>query len=751
MPADEVFRTDCGICILRAEPGIGKSTLLRAYISNSVDHWLSGRVQRTIPLMVNAVALAGTDPLPAALARASTSELKQFGLLDEVTPDFFRHQPRAGVPWLVLVDGLDEVPDTDARSAILRLLADTAETSPTLYRFVVATRPLPTGELDDLGPQVPHFQLQPFSPHDLHDYAMRWFRDLDDPPHHARTFTAELQRSGLSGLARTPLMASMLCQLYAANPARSLPGGRTGVYQSFVELIYEQNTHKHIASAHDKAIQTLKNRHQIPKDSLAAEQAAQLVRAHLPELIDYLAYQRITVGALPAIQVLASHLHVNRPEKVKEDHWNHFIGDLLRPTGLLTQRADDFDFLHQTLLEYHAARYATRDEQARLQVLCDLFPPWPPATSGRREPPTTESSYLGFLLDGLLIPEDHIATLTAQHVEALTAHGRRSACEFLVIQVRLHTSFPAGPTAAQLNRFADDATLDDTTRVSAADALVGVDREAGITQLIRFADDAILDDTDRVQAAWALAEVERQTGITRLTRFADDNTLDGTDRVQAAWALAEVDRQTGITRLTHLADDNTLDDTDRVWAADALVEVDREAGITQLTCLADDAILDDTARVRAAWAMTKLDRLREDAVARLTLLVNDTTLNDTARVQAAWALAEVDQEACITRLTRFADDAGLDHTARVRAAWALATKVDRHAGIIRLARFADDNTLDDTDRVWAADALAEVDREAGATRLTHLADDNTLDDTDRVWAADALAEVDREAGATRLT
>ncbi|WFB11324.1 helix-turn-helix domain-containing protein [Streptomyces sp. LX-29] len=344
VPAAEVFGEDRAMCVLLGGPGGGKSTLLRAHLANSADGWLSGTTSKTIPVMVNATALTGTDLLPTALANAVSGDLRQVGLLDELGTDFFRHPPRPGTSWLVLVDGLDEIPDADTRSAVLTMLASATSAGTDLYRFVVATRPLPARELSTLGRHAPRYELQPFSRDDLLTYATHWFRALDDPGRHAVEFMAGLARSRLKDMARTPLMAFMLCQLYAADPARPLPDGRAGAYESFVELIYEQNAHKNIRSTHDGAIRLLKDRHQIPQDNQAAEQAAQRVRNHLPELIDLLAHARISGNIAPAVEVLVPHLHAQRPHKVKEPLWNAFLGNLLRPTGLLAQRAGDFEF-----------------------------------------------------------------------------------------------------------------------------------------------------------------------------------------------------------------------------------------------------------------------------------------------------------------------------------------------------------------------------------------------------------------------
>ncbi|MFB7287788.1 NACHT domain-containing protein, partial [Actinacidiphila glaucinigra] len=547
--AEEVFRTGSSITVLLAPAGSGKSTLLRTHRAESASRYLDGELDATVPLLVNAGDLTTADPLPTALAKAATGELARFGLLDELTADLFRHPPRPKNSWLVLVDGLDEIPNADTRRAVVQTLTETAAARPALYRFVVATRPLPTRELDALGPHVPRFELRPFSAHNLQTYATNWFRDLDAPSRHVQAFIAGLRRSRLDVLARTPLMAFLLCRLYRADPARLLPHGRTGVYQACVELLYELNEHKNIKTTHAEVIRRLKDRHQIPRDILAAEKAAQQVREHLPELIDYLAHARVNGNTLPAVEILTSHLRVQRPQRLKEHLWSAFIGDLLRPIGLLTEQGDDFHFLHQTLLEYHAARHATRNEQSRAQLLHDLIASPSAPADGRLEPPDLDASYLGFLLDGLLAPQDRIAAETTQYVEELTAHGGDDVCWFLAKQVLLRTSLPTRPAAAHLAWFANNTALQQASRVLAAEALAEVDREAGVARLAHLANDTSLHGVFRTRAATVLAEVDREAGVARLAHLANDTSLHQGYRVRAATVLAEVDREAGVARL----------------------------------------------------------------------------------------------------------------------------------------------------------------------------------------------------------
>ncbi|MDH2394046.1 hypothetical protein QCN29_35965 [Streptomyces sp. HNM0663] len=608
VPAEAVFCTDSSICLLSAGPGAGKSTLLRNQLADSAHRLLNNRTGKTVPVMVRATSLTSTDPLPTALAKDTTSSLKQFGLLEELRTDFFRHPPRAGARWLVLVDGFDELPDADTRSAVLQMLTNTVQVESGLYRFIVTTRPLPQEELRSLGSHVPHFRLQPFSHDDLRAYATRQFRSLDNPGERTEAFMTGLKRGDLTSFACTPLMASMLCQLYAADPARPLPEGRTGVYQAFVELIYEQNTHKSIKTTHDQAIRRFKDCHQIPKHNQAAERAAQQVRDHLPELIGRLACKKIFSTTVTAVEVLAS-LNLNRPEKVKEPLWNAFLGDLLRPTGLLIQHADNFDFLHQTLLEYCAVQHLTRNEQMRTLMLRNLidFSSCRAIRLTHIPPAIYKPSPLGFLLDGLLAPRDRVTDATVRFLEKLARSD--DGVSLLATQVHLRTMLPSDFVAAHLTRMSGDEVRGwSLESVKAATALMHVDghREAGATLLARQANDPRLDFSVRYEAAETLKSAAgyRDVGAALLTRVTMDHPfLRRGFRVRAAELLFEESQKAGTPSLMRLANDLTVDDSERGRAAAIVFYADRAAGAPLLTRLANDPTLHSPERVRAAAAL----------------------------------------------------------------------------------------------------------------------------------------------------
>ncbi|MFC5723966.1 NACHT domain-containing protein [Streptomyces gamaensis] len=383
LPAPAVFGAPGPVSLLVGAPGCGKSTLLRVHVAGTAEHG-HGRAGRAVPVLVRAAKLTDKVLFARALATVVGEALARHLEPGALTTDFFRRPPAPRAVWLVLVDGLDEVPDPAARAALLRTLAEAAEDGP--YRFVVTTRPLPPDELDGSAAHFDRFELLPFTTEDLRGYARDRFRALDDPDGCTDRFMTLLADGKLEALARTPLMAAMLCTVYRADPGARLPKGRTAVYTRFVELIHLLNPHKRIRETHERAIEALESPFQHMPDRLAVRSAAEQARDALPELIGCLALRLLFTGAASVAEALDDH-ELGRPPAPLEGEpadWHRFLTDLLLSTGLLTVQDGELAFPHRTFLEYHAARYATRTERGRRAEIHDLIdcrwfapPSWP--------------------------------------------------------------------------------------------------------------------------------------------------------------------------------------------------------------------------------------------------------------------------------------------------------------------------------------------------------------------------------------
>ncbi|WP_330481372.1 NACHT domain-containing protein [Streptomyces sp. NBC_00724] len=684
-PAETVFRKADRVSVLIAGPGCGKSTLLRTRLGEAAGEWLggagsAGKTGAVVPVWVSARSLAGEETqVPDALA-AATQSLSRYGRHPELGTARFLERPYTGAYWQLLVDGLDELPNAAERRAVLEKLANAVAEEPPLYRCVVATRPLTGNELNVLdrvlGHRAPRYDLQPFTPDDLHTYTEKYFGTRwrqEEAARRAQQFTGVLRSASLAELARTPLMSFMLCQLYLAEPERTLPEGRSAVYEAFTDLIYENNHSKHVADSHEEAIKHLAERLQSPRSRREADEAARQVHEQLPELIDYLAHQRLTGHRAPAAATLASHKTLRQPGKVRPELWDAFLEDLLRHTGLLVHDADGLSFPHQTFLEYHAARHADRDQHARRQTLHQLFDPGEHSPGWQNQEP----SYLGFLLDQLLTPhDDQISEETKARLEDPTTTGgarKLDFLDFLVQQVWLRTNLPAESTAQQLAHYTTDSAVTPYRRNEAAEALVRVDVEWGARLLETLANDPDFHYEGRNRAAKALAGVDVEWGARLLETLATDPdfTIDG--RVWAAEALAGVDVEWGARLLETLATDPIQILGNQMQAAEALCRVDLERGARLLETRANDPALSDFTRKRAAKTKMAVERAARVPETRANdPILNDPTLNISDRVAAAEALARVDMERSTRLLEALAIDPTLDVTARMEAAKALA-------------------------------------------------------------------------------
>jgi hypothetical protein len=807
--AEEVFTGDEPIRVLLAGPGHGKSTLLRQYLLSASRHFLTEEADRAsptldFPVLIRASVLVGAPLLAPALAHAVTEECGPFGLSEVLTEDFFRCPPRLGARWLVMVDGLDEVPDRTARLSLLDRLAREARQTDTPYRFLVATRPLPGGELDRLPRAADHFTLEPFTDDDVRTYVRRRLHALPDADRHVRAFLHDVRRTRLEELARIPLMTAMLCHLYEADTDRPLPDGRAGVFRSFVELLYEENVHKGVGDLHDRAIHALVSRYQIPEDRRTVEKAAERAREHLPVLIDYLAHERISGNRAPATAILAAHPHARRPDKVKPPLWDALLASLLRSCGLLAGQAGDVEFLHRTVLEYHAARHATRDPQARTLLFDRLFPAQRLRDRLRRasrrtsaikplDPLGLEPSYLGFLLDALLASEAPLAKATLRAMEDLFGSAEITGYHLLKAQLQLGSNLPRLKVAQWLTAFANSPAGDDRSRVEAAWDLAELEGhlDDGARLLTRLAGDRALQPDHRSWAAEILAGLEghETAGAALLLQLIEeqaphndpDNLLAGARvlarlpshgvlgvqlltecamdpesmdylRCTAAHHLTELEghHESGAALLLNLAQYGS------VTAARYLSEMDQpygEDGVGLLTAFAGDSLTPPDKRAKAAVALAGAGY--QDRAARLlTELARESIPGSHSQLTAAEQLAEVDAEAAAELILPIVTGRSIHPDNRLRALQLLTRSTTHQGDAARpLAGIASDRAREAHHRIAAAEALAEVDghREEAVVLLLCIARDGGVELWDRVTAVSRLAQWGEERSAALLS
>ncbi|MER5450585.1 hypothetical protein ABT052_39630 [Streptomyces sp. NPDC002766] len=96
--------------------------------------------------------------------------------------------------------------------------------------------------------------------------------------------------------------------------------------------------------------------------------AASLVD-QLPELIDSAADLHLDNETFPVADLLTTQPPSTSPGKPLERAWRSFLMDSAARTGLVAMHGEELRFVHQTVLEYCAARHATRNPAERASVL----------------------------------------------------------------------------------------------------------------------------------------------------------------------------------------------------------------------------------------------------------------------------------------------------------------------------------------------------------------------------------------------
>lgn len=700
MPADRLLQA--GSCIVVSGPGGGKSSLLRSLLVQEAARIRDGQVRPAVPVLVSAAALDGA-PLAKALATAVNRELG--GLVDALPVAFFSTAPAPGASWLILIDGLDEVTDSAVRVRVLKRVAEiSGGRHAGLYRFIIATRPLPSDELKEVD--FPLFDLLPFHDDDLPTVAARWFRTMrvDKPESVAQRFLDAVKETGLRDLARIPLMTAMLCQIYATRPEAPLPSSRGSLYGAFVDLLHK-NRHTQGGLHASKALHApLRN------CGSQAVHHAETVLARLADLIGYLAAERYSGGNnMPPVDILLSHPDVHCPPGVLDDEWRSFLHTALARSGLLADEAGELVFLHHTLMEYLAARHYVRDRKTGSQALQRLFPPprryWPffyllgipPRLWFRRywEPPTGQVSYAGFLLD-VLAEED--PDIRSAELDRLAARGGLDGWTFIVELSLLGTTLPHDAYRKAITGLRDLATQGTPSRLlrTAVHVLGALDqsRFAGLLIDLHINPDRImflLVASPRLQAAEQLIPLGDPSAPDPVHALALDTTLHPLGRAAAMLCMAEEGDPRAPDLAYALATDADLGkgifiETARLFAAQALGMRNDPRANDLLRTIAEDTSASRRARATAAHTLFELDDPgAADLAHRLT---QDTSLHPICRVAVSSILAELGDLRAPDVLRALADNPSLGGRTRLTAARSLAELEDPHLTDIlrRLAR-----------------------------------------------------------------
>ncbi|MEV8504454.1 NACHT domain-containing protein [Actinoplanes sp. NPDC051475] len=591
--------------LIEGGPGTGKSTTAGQVCRQLAASWLTGQectlsATPLLPLLVTARALAAhvTSTWQEALAAAAFGGLGMSSG-EHIEPELLADAVN-GVPWLIVVDGLDEVP-ADERETFLQRLSRWTSSTTGPYRLLITTRPLAGHATSMLGAgSIGHYTLLPFDRRSLGEFAHRWFEADEDGPDQAAGFLAQVTAAGLHDVASVPLMATIAITVYEDNPGTGLPRNRHDLYERYLHWLRQQNADRQDA-ARRQLVAAL-------RDEGTSDSVVDALFQRTDELLEELAVVRVESRrslVLTAIEWLRREAGpvTGRPP----EDWGRLVAEALVSTGLLSRRDAGPDFIHLTFAEHFAARRHAAELSASFDPDDNKWRWWlhhaihkdPVAvavlTRWTREHPAGD--LLAWLLDGVSTYHQVAVRLVA---EGATATDEQLAICLETVDRELRTTLGPYPdrTLAPLRRFPPSPVLTrwleaQLERVaagsptwSAVAAILG-DRDRRrlpeLTEKLLRTVENKRSNGGRLAAAKALADIapEMTARTVETLRKALDTPADATvDRMTLAAYLAEFDgapRRAAVRTMREVLRDVTSRPEHLRTAAEALAEWDGDS------------------------------------------------------------------------------------------------------------------------------------------------------------------------------
>lgn len=318
--------------LLMCRSGAGKSTALLRFAAAAWDDWSTiGLNQPHIPMVVRLRTLATAEGV--TISERLLTALRKAGelsLTKEPPADFFEQWSRLlNAPWLLLFDGLDEVP-MEEREKLFRWVNGLVKRfAGQSHRIILTSRPFEDPQFA-LGETFAVYELQPFSPHQKQDFARRYLGDRAD------TFLAELEAKGLDESSSTPLLLTIAASIFVKDG--SLPGQRATLFQRSIEIWLAEARARGLRQELDDLLFDIAHRGLEQLALAAVEQPERTNQANLAQaLSDY----------------LQAELRVPEPQAATQG--KRFVEVMGRRSGVFIQRGEICEWAHPAFRDFLAA------------------------------------------------------------------------------------------------------------------------------------------------------------------------------------------------------------------------------------------------------------------------------------------------------------------------------------------------------------------------------------------------------------
>lgn len=706
-------------------PGSGKSSLMRHVIEVAADSWHGEDRDTFVPVLVHARSLLSPWPMNKAIANTLRQDLG--ARLDDIDLDgLLANPPMPGLAWLILLDGLDEIPEVRRRD-IMDIVDRWREEQ--RYRFVIASRPLPDLELHTLRRMgIPIFEIQEFSDDQLPILAARWFHALrvSDVEQAVGLFIARVRQARMAQLARNPLIATLSCVVFARHQDRGLPYSRADLYEVFIRSSLDNIHEGHFLGSIKERVEDYGQQAVVAVETLASK---------LRSLMQDLAISRLTGSALDLRTEAAQLARPYWPSDEPPKPWDDVVAELLVHSGLISMRTDDLAFTHETIAEYLAACARTTPPRSGRVGIRERWRLVTHAGSNESYPLFVVALLRGRdIVDLTRRPPAllHVRKLLhARLVAALVHDGCEPEPHIVAVATERLTAIAARKTSGIPFILRRGIWWQDEDCVIAAKGVTLIDKDRGLELLFTLAADptvpsfSIFDVLAEVMAREDLTEIDSARGLSILYRYASAPSSTGVDRQEDSYnrmliadLILDRNAELGTELLRTLARDSSMDLPDRMDCIKRLMDTDKQTAIEALT-----SIIIDTSNGLPV-VLTTYDYLGglepPAAVAALAHVATDPTRGGYSRAVASTVLYHTVRAEGLRAIRELSGDRDVPGFYRVYYFAQFGDYEERDGRLLQLSR---DTTLPADWRSFAAEELSAHDRETGIDALRAIQQD----------------------------
>ncbi|MFD9408742.1 NACHT domain-containing protein [Streptomyces sp. NPDC059989] len=346
-PADQALAGSNQV-LLRGEAGSGKTTLVqwlavtaaRQDLTPQMDY-LYDRIPFVLPLRT---LTRHGERLPAPRDFLTAAGCPLGG----AQPDGWAHRVLMSGRGLVLIDGIDEIPDRE-RERTRAWLRDLMDAYGGHNRWLVTSRPSAVAADWLAEEDFTELTLSPMGPADIATFIKRWHKaartgtddDADLRTYEAQLLTAVRGKPDIGRLATNPLMCGLICALHRDRRGY-LPHGRKELYEAALSMLLSRRDRDR-----DMDVPELREE---PQLDLLQRLAYWLIKNGRTEM-DRSRAEDIIARALPTV-----------PEAAALGEAPVVFGHFLQRSGLLREPGPDtVDFVHRTFQDFLGARAAVEE------------------------------------------------------------------------------------------------------------------------------------------------------------------------------------------------------------------------------------------------------------------------------------------------------------------------------------------------------------------------------------------------------